>query len=82
MTRILRLRAKNGAKFDLALVERVYGFRVVALIKNDAIYERILEMGAEWRDFIGLCKKLAKYYSDNNNREQGNLTGDCGWYLT
>jgi hypothetical protein len=56
---------------ELDIVERAYGFRVVALIQNDAIYLRIMEMGAEWEDFISLCKKLAKYYSDDD-RSRGN----------
>jgi hypothetical protein len=44
---------------DLDIDERTYGFRV-ALIQNDAIYTRILELGAECQDFINLCKKLEK----------------------
>lgn len=48
---------------DIDMVERVYGFRVVAMIQNDVIYRRIQEMGAEWNDFINLCKKLARHNS-------------------
>ena len=52
---------------DIDMVGRVYGFRVVALVQNDAIYQRIQEIGAEWHDFIDLCKKLAKHYSRNRH---------------
>jgi hypothetical protein len=53
---------------DIDMVERIYGFRVIAIILNDAIYQRIQEMGAEWHDFIDLCNKLARHYSQGKHK--------------
>jgi hypothetical protein len=46
---------------DVGLVERLHGFRLVYLIANDAIYERLEATGAEWQDFIDLCYAVADY---------------------
>lgn len=46
---------------DIGLVDRLYGFQVVSLIANDAIYERVKLTGAEWQDFVDLCHALAGY---------------------
>ncbi len=37
---------------DIGLVDRLYGFRLLRLIANDAIYQRLMASGAEWQDFI------------------------------
>ena len=44
---------------DIALVDRLYGFRLIALIANDAVYQMLETSGAEWQDFIRLCKAIA-----------------------
>jgi len=44
---------------DASLVDRLYGFRLLALIANDAVYQRLASSGAEWQDFIDLCYAVA-----------------------
>ena len=46
---------------DAGLVDRLYGFRLIKLISNDAIYKRITETGADWQDFIDLCYAIADH---------------------
>ena len=46
---------------DAGLVDRLYGFRLLALIANDAIYQRLVSSGAEWQDFIDLCYAMAAH---------------------
>ncbi len=46
---------------DIGLIDRLYGFRVVSIIANDAIYQRLASTGAEWQDFIDLCYALAHH---------------------
>ena len=46
---------------DVDLVDRLYGFRLLGLIGNDAIYQRVQVTGAEWRDFIDLCHAVADH---------------------
>jgi hypothetical protein len=46
---------------DVAIVDRLHGFRLLYLIANDAIYERLQATGADWQDFIDLCYAIADY---------------------
>jgi hypothetical protein len=46
---------------DAGLVDRLYGFRLLALIANDAVYQRLSDTGAEWQDFIDLCYSVAAH---------------------
>lgn len=45
---------------DVEIVERLYGYVLMGLIANDAIFERLQSTGAEWKDFIELCQAIAK----------------------
>ena len=46
---------------DVALVDRLYGFRLIGIIANDPIYERLKLSGGEWQDFIDLCYAVADH---------------------
>jgi len=46
---------------DVAIVDRLHGFALMGLIANDAVYQRLLATGAEWQDFIDLCRTLARH---------------------
>ena len=52
---------------DIGLVDRLYGFRLLRLIANDAIYQRLMASGAEWQDFIDLCYAIADHQAHNPN---------------
>ena len=45
---------------DLEIVERLWGFVLIRLIENDAVYERLHATGAEWQDLVSLCHAIAK----------------------
>ena len=45
---------------DVGIVERLYGYALMGLVANEAIYQRLLSTGAEWQDFIELCQRIAK----------------------
>jgi hypothetical protein len=51
---------------DIAIVDRLYGFRLLAIVANDAIFQRVQSMGAEWQDFIDLCHAVAKHRRRKN----------------
>ena len=42
-------------------MDRLHGFRLLSIIANDAIYERLQSTGAEWQDFIDLCYAIADH---------------------
>ena len=46
---------------DIAIVDRLHGFRLMHLIANDTIYQRLQTTGAEWQDFIDLCYAVAEH---------------------
>lgn len=46
---------------DIGLVDRLYGFRLMSIIANDDIYQRLAASGAEWQDFIDLCHAVADH---------------------
>ncbi|MEP6985638.1 MAG: hypothetical protein ABI970_08570 [Chloroflexota bacterium] len=46
---------------DIGLVDRLYGFRLIGILANEGIYQRLLATGAEWQDFIDLCYEIAKH---------------------
>ncbi len=46
---------------DIGLVDRLHGFRLLRIIANDTIYQRLGATGAEWQDFIDLCYAIADY---------------------
>jgi hypothetical protein len=46
---------------DIGIVDRLYGFRLMAIIANDDIYQRVQAMGAEWQDFIDLCRAVVRH---------------------
>ena len=46
---------------DVALVDRLYGFRLLSLIANDDIFQRLSSSGVEWQDFIDLCYAVADH---------------------
>ena len=50
----------NDKIIDSEIVERLYGYALLGLIRNDAIYQRLMQTGAEWQDFIELCQNIAK----------------------
>lgn len=45
---------------DIALVDRLYGFRLIAILANDEVYKMVSLSGAEWQDFILLCRLIAE----------------------
>jgi hypothetical protein len=47
---------------DIALIDRLHGFRLRSIIRNESIYQRLGATGSEWQDFIDLCYALADYY--------------------
>ncbi len=46
---------------DIALVDRLHGFRLILIIGNDAVYQRLQSTGGEWRDFIHMCYLIAAH---------------------
>ena len=46
---------------DIGIVDRLYGFRLLALIANDDIYQRLTLSGIEWQDFIDMCYSVADH---------------------
>ena len=44
---------------DAGMVDRLYGFRLLSLIANDEIYQRLVADGSMWQDFIDLCYAVA-----------------------
>ena len=46
---------------DVGLIDRLHGFRLVSIIANDGIYQRLGTTSAEWKDFINLCYAIADY---------------------
>jgi hypothetical protein len=52
----------EGKILDIAIVERLHGYILMNLLANDAIYQRLLATGAEWKDFIDLCQAVAKHH--------------------
>ncbi|HVU10499.1 MAG TPA: hypothetical protein VHD90_04440 [Phototrophicaceae bacterium] len=44
---------------DIALVDRLHGFRLIVIIANDAVYQRLQSTGGEWRDFVHMCYLIA-----------------------
>ena len=52
---------------DVALVDRLYGFRLIAIIGNDAIFDRLKLSGGEWQDFIDLCYAVADHRMQSEN---------------
>jgi len=51
---------------DIAIVDRLYGFRLLAIVANDEIFRRVQSMGAEWQDFIDLCHAVARHRRRKN----------------
>jgi len=47
---------------DIALINRLHGFRLRSIIANETIYQRLGATGSEWQDFIDLCYALADHY--------------------
>jgi hypothetical protein len=46
---------------DVALVDRLHGFRLLVIIGNDAIYQRLQSTGGEWKDFVHICYLVADH---------------------
>lgn len=46
---------------DIDIVDRLHGFRLLHIIANDQIYQRLQTTGAEWQDFIDLCYAVAEH---------------------
>jgi hypothetical protein len=44
---------------DVDIIDRLYGFVLMNILANDAVYERVKLTGAEWQDFIDLCYAIA-----------------------
>src|SRR5579871_1234156 len=58
---------------DVALVDRLHGFRLQLIIGNDAVYQRLLPTGGEWRDFVHICYMIAdhrEHLSDINDADR------------
>ena len=51
---------------DVAMVDRLHGFRLLLIIANDAVFKRIQAAGSEWQDFIDLCYALAAHREERN----------------
>jgi len=45
---------------DMGIVDRLYGYFMLKIIANEAIFQRVKETGADWQDFVTLCYRLAK----------------------
>ena len=58
---------------DIAIVDRLYGFRLLAIIANDEIFRRVQSMGAEWQDFIDLCRRVGSYRRRKNNSKSDSV---------
>jgi hypothetical protein len=50
---------------DVGLVDRLHGFRLISIIANDGIFQRLKETSAEWKDFIDLCYAVADHRQKN-----------------
>ncbi len=50
---------------DIGIVDRLYGFRLVSLIANDDVYQRLASSGVEWQDFIDLCYAIVNHRQRN-----------------
>ena len=46
---------------DVAMVDRLHGFRLFLIIANDAVFKRLQGAGSEWQDFIDLCYAVAEH---------------------
>jgi hypothetical protein len=46
---------------DIGIIDRLHGFVLLGIIANNEVYERLLATGAEWQDFIDLCRAIAKH---------------------
>ncbi len=57
---------------DIGIVDRLYGFRLLHIIANDAIYQRLVASGIEWQDFIDLCYVIADYRERHPNAVKQN----------
>jgi len=55
---------------DVPLVDRLHGFRLMSILANDAIFQRVQAAGSEWQDFIDLCYAIA----DNRRSPQATPT--------
>ncbi len=51
---------------DVPLVDRLHGFRLLVIIANDTIFQRIQAAGSEWQDFIDLCYAVADHRHTSN----------------
>jgi len=51
---------------DIGIIDRLHGFRLLGIIGNETVYQRIAATGAEWQDFIDLCYAIADYRQHNN----------------
>ena len=51
---------------DIGIVDRLHGFRMLKLIANDAVFQRVSATGSEWQDFIDLCYALAAHREERN----------------
>lgn len=45
---------------DIGLVDRLWGFLLLKIVANEAIYDRVAASGTEWQDFIDLCHAIAE----------------------
>ena len=52
---------------DIELVDRLYGFRLIGIIANDPVYERLKLSAGEWQDFVDLCYKVADERGSTEN---------------
>jgi hypothetical protein len=46
---------------DIDMVDRLFGSRLILLLTNNAIYDMVQSSGAEWQDFIHLCRLIADH---------------------
>ena len=54
---------------DIGLIDRLHGFRLRSIIRNESIYQRLGATGSEWQDFIDLCYAVADYYEQKAEPE-------------
>jgi hypothetical protein len=46
---------------DVAIVDRLHGYLLLGLLANDAVFDRLKATGAEWQDFIDLCRAVVRH---------------------
>ena len=62
---------------DIAMIDRLHGFRLLILIGNENVYQRLQSTGGEWQDFIHMCHLIAdhrEHSPDINDADRAFIT--------